>query len=82
MDAIAAACRLVPRLNALTFSGVGSAEHRSVNRASIGVLRGALSRDFHDWRPPQIADFARLAGTARYAPSQTEEGVLADIRGT
>ena len=80
VDAIAAACRLVPRLNSMTFSGAGSAEHRSVNRASIGVLRGALSRDFHDWRPPQIADFARLAGTARYAPSQTEEGVLADIR--
>ena len=80
VDAIAAACTLVPRVNGITFSGAHSAEHRSLNRANIGVMRGALSREFHDWRPPQIADFARLAGSARYAPSQSEDSVLADLR--
>ena len=80
VDAIAAACDLVPRINAMTFSGAANAEHASVNRANVGVLRGALSSQFHDWRPPQVADFVRLAGTARYAPSQTEETVLADLR--
>ena len=68
--------RLVPRLNALTFSGAASAEHASVNRAHVGVLRGALSRELHEWRPPQVADFVRLSGTARYAPSQSETSVL------
>jgi acetylornithine deacetylase len=81
VDAIAAAAALVPRFNALTFSGAASPEHASVNRANIGVVRGSLSPEFHDWRPPQVADFARLAGTARYAPSQSEASVLADIRG-
>ena len=80
VDAIAAACALVPRINAMTFSGAASAEHASVNRANVGVLRGALSSEFHDWRPPQVADFVRLAGTARYAPSQSEASVLADLR--
>ena len=80
VDAIAAACQLVPRLNGMTFSGATSDDHRSVNRANIGVIRGALSDEFHDWRPPQIADFVRLVGTGRYAPSQSESSVLADIQ--
>ena len=80
VDAIAAACALVPRFNALTFRGAANAEHASMNRANIGVIRGSLSPEFHDWRPPQVADFVRLAGTARYAPSQSEDSVLADIR--
>ncbi len=79
-DAIAAAAALVPRINGITFSGAASDLHRSVNRANVGVLRGALSREFHEWRPPQIADFAYLSGTARYAPSQSQETVLADMR--
>lgn len=80
VDAVAAAAALVPRLNAMTFSGAANDAHRSVNRANVGTIRGALSREFLDWRPPQVADFARLTGTARYAPSQSPESVLADIR--
>ncbi|MDP6708933.1 MAG: M20/M25/M40 family metallo-hydrolase [Alphaproteobacteria bacterium] len=81
VDAIAAACRLVPEINAMTFSGARDAEHLSINRANVGVLRGALSEEFMEWRPPQIADFARLVGTARYAPSQSKQSVLADLQG-
>ena len=80
VDAIAAAARLVPRFNAMTFSGAAAEEHATVNRANIGVVRGSLSPEFHDWRPPQVADFVRMAGTVRYGPSQSEQGVLADIR--
>ena len=81
VDAIAAAARLIPRFNAMTFSGAANAEHAAVNRANIGVVRGSLSPKFHDWRPPQVADFVRMAGTVRYGPSQSEGSVLADIRG-
>src|SRR5437773_1596529 len=49
-------------------------------RGDVGVVHGALSRELHEWRPPQVADFARLVGTARYAPSQSEASVLADLR--
>lgn len=80
VDAIAAAAELVPRINAMTFSGAANAEHRSVNRANVGVIRGSLTPEFHDWRPPQIADFVRMTGTCRYAPSQSEESCLADLR--
>ena len=80
VDAIAAAAVLVPRFNALVFAGAANDEHASVNRANVGVIRGSLSREFHDWRPPQVADFVRLAGSVRFAPSQDEAGVLADIR--
>ena len=79
VDAIAAAAKLIPRFNAMTFAGAANDEHAAVNRANIGVVRGSLSPEFHDWRPPQVADFVRMAGTVRYGPSQSEEGVLADI---
>jgi acetylornithine deacetylase len=79
-DALAAAAALAPRLAALVFSGATGEDHKAVNRCHVGVLRAALSQEFQEWRPPQVADFARLIGTGRYAPSQTEESVLADIR--
>ena len=80
VDAIAIAAELIPRINAMTFSGAVNAEHASVNRANVGVMRGSLSPEFHDWRPPQIADFVRLSGTCRYAPSQSRASCLADLR--
>ena len=43
-------------------------------------MQGALGRDLHDWRPPQVADFARLKGSGRYGPGQTEKNAMADLR--
>jgi acetylornithine deacetylase len=80
VDALAAACELAPIINGMTFSGALSDEHRSINRGHVGVLHAALGRDLHEWRAPQVADFARLKGSARYAPGQTREGVMADLR--
>lgn len=51
VDAILAACELVPELTDLTFSDAPSAEHRAVNRLHVGVMQGALGRELHDWRP-------------------------------
>lgn len=79
-DAIAAACDLIPRINEMTFRNAKSDEHRKINRGHVGIVRGALTEGFHEWRPPQVADFVRLRGVARYAPGQTEEDALADIR--
>ncbi|MEF2070571.1 M20 family metallopeptidase [Consotaella aegiceratis] len=80
VDAIAAACDLIPRINAMTFRNAPSEVHRSINRAHVGVVHGALGHQLDEWRPPQVADFARLKGSARYAPGQCEEDVLADMR--
>lgn len=80
VDAILAACDLIPRLKDLAFSDAPSAEHRSINRVHVGVVHGALGRDLHEWRPPQVADFVRLKGSGRYGPGQSEANALADIR--
>jgi acetylornithine deacetylase len=80
VDALVAACDLVPRLNAMTFSDAPTPEHRSINRVHVGVMHGALGRDLHEWRPPQVADFVRLKGSGRYGPGQTEANAVADIR--
>ena len=79
VDAIAAACDLIPRINAMTFSEARSDVHRSINRGHVGVVHGALGRELEEWRPPQVSDFVRIRGSARYAPGQTQEGVLADL---
>ena len=80
VDAIMAACDLIPRLNAMTFSGAATPEHQSINRVHVGVVHGALGRELHEWRAPQVADYARLKGSGRFAPGQTETGALADMR--
>lgn len=80
VDAILAACDLIPRLNAMTFSDAPDAEHRAINRVHVGVMHGALGRDLHEWRPPQVADFVRLKGSGRYGPRQTEAHALSDLR--
>jgi acetylornithine deacetylase len=80
VDAIVAACDLVPRLNAMKFSGALSPAHASINRMHVGIVHGALGRELHEWRAPQVADFARIKGSGRYAPGQTEDGAVADVR--
>jgi len=79
VDAIVAACDLIPRLNAMKFSSAPSPEHASINRMHVGIVHGALGRELHEWRAPQVADFARIKGSGRYAPGQTEAGAVADI---
>ena len=80
VDAIRAACDLVPELSELTFSDAPSDEHRGINRVHVGTIRGALGHDFEEWRPPQVADFLRLTGSGRHGPGQTEAQALADFR--
>ena len=63
----------------MTFSSAPSPEHAGINRVHVGVVHGALGRDLHEWRPPQVADFVRIKGSGRYAPGQTEEAALADL---
>lgn len=79
-DAIMAACVLVPRLSSMTFRGARSPDHEKCNRCSVGVVHGALGRDLEGWRPAQVSDFCTLAGSSRYAPGQTQDSVLADMR--
>lgn len=78
-DALAAAAALVPWINGITFSGATEPGHRSINRGHVGVLRAGLGPEFHEWRPPQVADHARIVGTCRYAPSQSVEIVMSDL---
>lgn len=80
VDAIRAACELIPELSDMTFSDAPSEEHTKVNRVHVGVMHGALGRELHEWRPPQVADFVRLKGSGRYGPGQTRENALADMQ--
>jgi len=80
VDALIAACDLIPRLNKMTFSGARSDEHRSINRVHVGVAHGALGKELQEWRPPQVADYVRIKGSGRYAPGQNETQAITDMR--
>jgi acetylornithine deacetylase len=80
VDAILAACDVIPRLNAMIFTDAPTPEHASINRVHVGVVHGALGRDRAEWRPAQVADYVRLQGSGRYALGQTEDHALADMR--
>jgi acetylornithine deacetylase len=80
VDAIVAACDIIPRLNAMRFTDAPTDEHASINRVHVGVMHGALGRDLAEWRPAQVADFVVLRGSGRYAIDQTEAHALADMR--
>ena len=80
VDAILAACDVIPRLNAMKFTDAPTPEHASINRVHVGVVHGALGRDLAEWRPAQVADYVRLRGSGRYAKGQTEAHALADMR--
>lgn len=79
VDAIRAACELIPELTGLTFSDAPDEDHRSINRVHVGTIHGALGRELHEWRPPQVADFVRLTGSGRYGPGQSEENAVRDL---
>ncbi|TPX07686.1 uncharacterized protein E0L32_010582 [Thyridium curvatum] len=81
-DSIMAACELIPKLNALTFRGAKSPEHKKCNRCLVGIAHGALGKELAEWRPAQVSDFCKLAGSARYGPGQTQEDVMATMRET
>jgi acetylornithine deacetylase len=80
VDAVAAACALAPRINAMTFRGAATEEARRTNRAHVGVVAAGLGDDLLDARPPQVADRARLKGSLRYGPGQSPESALDDLR--
>jgi len=80
IDAIAVACDLIPRLNALKFSDARTPDQLAINRTQVGVVHGALGKDLQEWRSSQVADYVRIKGSARYAPGQTHANAMADIQ--
>ncbi|WP_230993733.1 M20 family metallopeptidase [Streptomyces endocoffeicus] len=79
-DALAAAARLLPLINAMSFTGAADRDARATNRAHIGSLRAGLGRQLLQSRPPQVADVAELHGSARFGPGQEAKAVLAEVR--
>ncbi|MEP1610674.1 MAG: M20/M25/M40 family metallo-hydrolase [Roseobacter sp.] len=79
-DALAAATFLAQRINNLTFSGAVTPDQVAVNRGHVGSMQAGLGRDYHDWRPPQVADQAKLKGSCRYGPGQSVESVTNDLK--
>lgn len=81
VDAIEHMLAVIAALKGMTFSGPDRADYRGVRRVGIGVIRGGLGPEFHDWRPSLIADRCMIKFSVRYGPGQSPATVLDDIRG-
>jgi len=71
---------VIQRLQQMRFSGPDNAEHASVRRLNIGSMRAGLGREYHDWRTPQVPDFATVKVAVRYGPGQSADTVLQDVQ--
>jgi acetylornithine deacetylase len=80
VDAIAKMLKLIPALQAMSFTGPDRPDYRGLRRVGIGVIRGGLGPEYHEWRPSLLADRCTIKFSARYGPGQTPETVLADLR--
>jgi acetylornithine deacetylase len=82
VSAIGTMIRVIERLKSMTFSTSGdqnNPEYASVRRVNVGSMRAGLGRDYIDWRPPQVPDFATIKVAVRFGPGQSVETVVADI---
>lgn len=80
VDAIAKMASILPALREMKFSGAESDEVRELNRVHVGVIRGAMSNEFLEWRPQQLADTCMVRGAGRFGKGQTLEGALHDLQ--
>ena len=80
IDAIEKMLTVIPALGRLSFSGPERPDYRGVRRVGIGVIRGGLGPEYHDWRPSLLADRCTIKFSVRYSPGQTSDSVLHDIR--
>lgn len=79
IDAIAKMESILPKLRAMKFSGAASDEVSELNRVHVGIIRGAMSREFLEWRPQQLADTCMIRCAGRFGKGQTLESALKDL---
>ncbi|MGE0719227.1 MAG: M20 family metallopeptidase [Alphaproteobacteria bacterium] len=80
VDAIQGAVAAMGRLQSMTFTGPDGPDHRAVRRVGIGVIRGGMGPEYHEWRPSLMADRCMIKFSVRYSPGQTIDGIMADLR--
>jgi acetylornithine deacetylase len=80
VDAIEKMVKAMDALKCMEFSGPDRADYRGLRRVGIGVIRGGLGPEFHEWRPSLLADRCSIRFSARYSPGQTPDTLLADMR--
>jgi acetylornithine deacetylase len=80
VDAIAIGVEAMAILKKMSFSGPQGRDHKAVRRVGLGVIRGGLGAEFHDWRPSLMADRCMMKFSVRYSPGQSPDTCLADIR--
>lgn len=80
VNAVEQAMKVIEGLRTLHFTGANKPEYAELNRYNVGAVRGGLGTEYLDWRVPQLPDLCTIKVALRYAPSQTEQSIIADVR--
>jgi acetylornithine deacetylase len=80
VNAIEKSVKVIEALRKLTFTGATKPEYAAINRYNVGVIRGGLGNEYHEWRVPQLPDKCTIKVALRYAPSQTPESMVMDVQ--
>jgi acetylornithine deacetylase len=73
---------VIQALKRMKFSGADRQDYAGLNRLNVGVIRGGMTREYMEWRVPQVPDFCTIKVAGRLAPSQTPDSALEDVRAT
>lgn len=46
---------------------------------NVGVIRGGISKEFHEWRPSLVPDYCKAILDFRFLPGQSIEGIKHDL---
>jgi acetylornithine deacetylase len=71
---------VIQELKDIRFSGAERADYAGLQRLNVGVIRGGMTREYLEWRTPQVPDFCTIRVAGRIAPSQTPQSAIADVR--
>jgi acetylornithine deacetylase len=82
VSAIDTMYQVIERVKRMKFtdSPRSNAEYASIRRVNIGTMKAALGREMHEWRTPQVPDFAQIKVSIRFGPDLTPESVAADVK--
>lgn len=80
VSAIDTMYKVIERLKQTKFSGPTDPDYASLRRLNVGSMRAGLGREYHDWRPAQVPDFASIKLSVRFGPGQDRDTVVADLR--
>ena len=80
VSALSRIIEIVRVLETFQLPGVARADHAGIVRLNVGSCRAGMTRDYLEWRLPQLPDVATIKVAARFPPGYAPETFLDAVR--